>query len=163
MPLTDRKNGHEQKYNSRFTKRKSSGKLLAEYHQPRLAAQLQSQFISLISVSCAENVNSIMNQDLLPDCTVLHSEDSTNCKIILEIQKSNAHHLSAQVLNTTTTNKDCSALKNKVCWVMKHQLQVIITGCLIMNIWGMWESHWKYSAPITLYCLQHTWFLEHSR
>jgi len=41
----------------------------------------------------------------------------------------NANHLSAQELNTTTTNKNCSALKIKVCWVMKHQLQVIITEC----------------------------------
>jgi len=74
-----------------------------------------------------------MNQDL-PDCTVLHSEDSTNCKIILGLQKVNANHLSAQVLNTTTTNKNCSALKIKVCWVMKHQLQVMITGCIITII-----------------------------
>lgn len=76
------------------------------YHQPCLAAYLQSQFISPICVSCAENEhNSIMNQDLLPDCTALHSEDSTNCRIILRLQKVNVNHLSAQVLKTTTTNK----------------------------------------------------------
>jgi len=121
-----------------------------------------SIYQSHMCVLCRE-CNSIMNHDPLPGCTVLQSQDSTNCKIILGLQKVNAYHLSAWLLNTTTTNKNCCALKIKVCWVMKHQLQVIITGCIITSIQGMWESQWKYSATITLYCLQHTWFLEHSR
>jgi hypothetical protein len=124
------KNGHEQKCNSMFSER-SSGKLSAAYHQPCLAAHLQSIYQSNTCVWCRE-CNSIMN--ILPGCTVLQSEDSTNCKIILGLQKVNASHLSAQVLNTTTTNKKCSALKIKLCWVMKHQLQVIITRCIITNI-----------------------------
>jgi hypothetical protein len=71
MPMTasknKEKNGHKPKYNSRFSTRKSSGKLSADYRQPCLAAHLESIYQAHTCVLCRE-CNSMINHDLLPDC-----------------------------------------------------------------------------------------------